>query len=480
MKQIYFSLLLGSMLLGFSQPVGAQDLIRSTYVRSYKAAEVGASLPIPSLAQYDVDVYTIRYTTKGADGQKDTASGLIVYPVRPNTAWPTMVYQHGTASSRDAVPSRFSAEATIGLIGGTLGYVSVLPDYVGLGDSRGFHPYVHAQSEAQAGVDMLLALQQFAASQSLYLNGQLFLSGYSQGGHASMALHRMLEKSYASQFKVTAAAHMSGPYSISGETRARLLSDAEYFRPGYALYTMLSYNQAYHLYDSLSQFIRPPYLQIATDFFSGKETNLDSVHARLAATLIQEKGKVVPKYIFQDSVLSAIAANPSHPANLAMADNDVYKWGPKTPTRLFYCKADDQVVYTNSLLADSVMRASGATSVGSVDVGSSYDHGQCFQPALLSSVFFFSLFQNVQTDVRGVLPALPVRMFPNPASGAFYLDNLPESGRITIHDMSGRLLHTQVVAGVATEVSLNGMHPGFYVVRVLSDSGVWADKLIVR
>lgn len=480
MKKNYFFLALGIFLAGLSQPLFAQELVRSMFVRSVKAAEVGASLPIPSLAQYDVEVYTIGYTTTGVDGQKDTASGLLVYPVRANTAWPVLVYQHGTASSRDAVPSRMSAEATIGLIGGTLGYVSVLPDYIGLGDSKGFHPYVHAQSEAQAGVDMLLALQQFAAKQSLYLNGQLFLSGYSQGGHASMALHRMLEKSYASQFKVTAAAHMSGPYSISGETRTRLLSEAEYFRPGYALYTMLAYNQAYHLYDSLAQFIRAPYLQIASDFFSGKESNLDSVHARLTTALIQEKGKVVPKYIFQDSVLASIAANPSHPANLAMVDNDVYKWGPKAPTRLFYCKADDQVVYTNSLLADSVMRASGAISVGSVDVGSSYNHGQCFQPALLSSVFFFSLFQNVQTDVEDGLPELPVRMFPNPASAEVYLDNLPTNGRIALYDMSGRLVRSQLIRGVTEQVSLAGMHSGFYLVRVLSDSGVWTDKLVVR
>ncbi|MBK8042036.1 MAG: hypothetical protein IPK21_04855 [Haliscomenobacter sp.] len=163
-----------------------------------------------------------------------------------------MVYQHGTAGSREAVPSRLSFEATIGLVGGALGYVSVLPDYLGLGDSDGFHPYLHAKTEASAAVDMLRAARQFAASATIALNGQVFVSGYSQGGHAAMALHRELETNLSAEFKVTASAPMSGPYSISGDMKSRLLSEEEYFYPGYPLYTMLSYNLAYGVYDSLA------------------------------------------------------------------------------------------------------------------------------------------------------------------------------------------------------------------------------------
>ena len=58
---------------------------------------------------------------------------------------------------------------------------------MGLGSSPGFHPYLHARSEATASVDMLRAGRNYCASNNIGLNGQVFLAGYSQGGHTEMA-----------------------------------------------------------------------------------------------------------------------------------------------------------------------------------------------------------------------------------------------------------------------------------------------------
>jgi hypothetical protein len=480
MKKIY-NFILHLLFLTALVPHGrAQDLVSATLVRGFSAAEVGASLPVPGLAKYDVRAYHLRYTTTGVKGQRDTASGLVVYPVQKNTAWPMLVYQHGTASSREAVPSRMSAEATVGLIAASLGYVAVLPDYLGLGDSKGFHPYVHAKTQASAGVDLMFATQKFTANEQVGLNSQVFVTGYSQGGHASMSLHRALETENSSTFRVTAAAHLSGPYSISGDTRGRLLSEQEYFTPGYALYTVLSYNMAYNLYPNLNQFIRAPYLQVAEDFFTGKESRLDTVHLRLSRLLVQEKGKVIPRYIFQDSLLSAIANQPNHPVNVALRDNDVYNWGPKAPTRLFYCKADEQVIYTNSLLADSVMKARGAVNVGAVDAGSTLNHGQCFQPAMLSAIFFFSQFQEIKTDTRDEAFALPIRMYPNPASGSVALEQIPPGSQVALMDLSGRLLHLVQAQEDPLHIPLDGLQTGLYLLRVRSNNSTWTGKLSVR
>ncbi|MBK7477849.1 MAG: T9SS type A sorting domain-containing protein [Haliscomenobacter sp.] len=458
----------------------AQHLVKSTFLRTYAKTEIGVFVPIPGFVKYDVDVYKLEYATPNVQGKPDTASGLLAVPVVKNLSFPLLVYQHGTAGSREAVPSRLSFEATIGLVGGALGYVSVLPDYLGLGDSDGFHPYLHAKTEASAAVDMLRAARQFAASATIALNGQVFVSGYSQGGHAAMALHRELETNLSAEFKVTASAPMSGPYSISGDMKSRLLSEEEYFYPGYPLYTMLSYNLAYGVYDSLAQFIRAPYLSIAQAFYSGEETRIDSIHARLARALILEKGKVVPKYIFPDTLLAAIASNPAHPVNAALSDNDVYKWAPKAPTRLFYCRADDQVVYTNSTLADSVMRSLGSVDIQSADLNPNFDHGQCIQPALLSTILFFSFYQTTPTGTEDGLPELPVYMYPNPASGSFTLEGLPPQSRVHLTDLSGRLLRRIPAGEGAQAISLSGLNRGMYLVRVLSSAGVWTGKLVVE
>jgi hypothetical protein len=48
-------------------------------------------------------------------------------------------------------------EGGLSLIFAARGYVVVAADYVGLGVSETFHPYLHAESEATAVVDALRA-----------------------------------------------------------------------------------------------------------------------------------------------------------------------------------------------------------------------------------------------------------------------------------------------------------------------------------
>jgi dienelactone hydrolase len=136
-------------------------------------------------------------------------------------------------------------EGQVGLLFAGLGYVAFLPDYLGLGlTSRGFHPYVHAASEAWAALDMLRAGDQFCQQLQVAVNAQLFITGYSQGGHGAMALHRAIEKDPSNEFTVTAAAPLSGPYSISGVMRNLILTDTVYYDPAYIPNTALSYQTA--------------------------------------------------------------------------------------------------------------------------------------------------------------------------------------------------------------------------------------------
>src|ERR1051326_8920384 len=111
------------------------------------------------------------------------------------------------------------SELVVGLAFATSGYAVAMPDYLGLGDSPGLHPYHHARSEATASVDMLRAARAFCAANGFQLNGRLFLAGYSQGGHATMALLRELETWHMNEFTVTACAPMAGAYDRSEERR---------------------------------------------------------------------------------------------------------------------------------------------------------------------------------------------------------------------------------------------------------------------
>jgi len=207
--------------------LSAQQLVNGTFIADRTAAQLTQELGIPM--PNDIKIYKIQYETPDLYGVKDTASGLLAVPDFQASSFPLVVYQHGTVGEKSQIPSNLQSEAIIAMACASLGYVTIAPDYLGLGDSRGFHPYVHAETEASVAIDMLYALADFLPNISLTLSDKLFVTGYSQGGHAAMALARELEANYTQDFPLTAAAPMSGPYSISGVMVDQLFVNKDYF-----------------------------------------------------------------------------------------------------------------------------------------------------------------------------------------------------------------------------------------------------------
>lgn len=437
-------------------------------------------LLIGSDAQYDVEAYKINYTTTDLTGAVDTASGLITFPNTMDISSPLALIQHGTVPNRNAVPSNLQGGYELGAALSSMGYVTIQPDYLGLGDSDGLHPYVHADSEASAGIDMIFAAKAFLDELQVAYNDQLFVTGYSQGGHAAMAAHRELEANYADQLPVTASAPLSGPYSISTATKERLLSDEEYLYPGYAAWTLLSYNEAYGLYDSLTQYMKQPYADLATSF-KNEEIDLNQLHADMIAQLNQEFGASVVKNMFQDSLLTAIQMDENHPLNVALRDNDTFDWAPTAPTRLYYCMNDDQVAFTNSLTADSVMNANGAIDVQSFDVAPSQNHTGCILPAGLATINFFRQYAQFTVSSNRQLAELEgVSLFPNPAQDRVQLTGIPETAQLQILDLQGRILEQQSLGMGTSSVNIQDLQPGMYLFRLTAPEGVWNQQVIVK
>ncbi len=205
-------------------------LISATPIDSKSDREVAVRLRdngLDATGANAVELYKIVYETIDPAGKKTVASGALAIPRGITGALPLMSYQHGTVVNRGSVASAYGFDVESLLFGGS-GYVVATPDYLGLGDSPGLHPYVHAASLATAVVDMLRAARAFCAERSVELNGQIFLLGYSEGGYATMAAHKAIEEEYAAEFAIAASAPMAGPYDMSGVMRARFMSDAAY------------------------------------------------------------------------------------------------------------------------------------------------------------------------------------------------------------------------------------------------------------
>lgn len=363
---------------------------------SYSVAEVESIMGTvhPSIPQlipptYGVDMYVVLYETPGARGEMTYASGLLAMPVtEEEVSFPMISYQHGTVLHKEGVATRGEGEWQLGAIMATDGYICAMPDYLGLGYGPGFHPYIHAKTEASAVIDMLRASRTILKDKGVDWNEQLYLVGYSQGGHATMAAHREIQMRHKGEFEVTASAPMAGPYDASGVQEKVITGQNPYPTPGYLPYIVYSYDLVYNIVkEDPSTLFKAPYDSIVA-------ANMNQVRG---IGYLNSLCDPIPRRMMKDSVMAAYEADPHHPLKVALRDNDLWDWVPQTHMRLFYCTADDQVSYENSIVAyNHFMQAGGDPAlIKPYDVNPNANHGDCAMPALLLGKFFFDSIASV-------------------------------------------------------------------------------------
>jgi pimeloyl-ACP methyl ester carboxylesterase len=434
MKKILLLLLLCSTAF-----VSAQEVITAEAQTPTSASILSSLLPIT--VTYDVKNYKVTYTTIDALGQPDTATGLLCVPDNNDFVWPLVIYNHGTIASRDLAPSVEGVrERLLVQAFSASGFIAVAPDYLGLGGSDGPHPYLHADSEASAGKDMIIAVKKWLDAENIRQNDQLFITGYSQGGHASAALHQRLEMDTDGELEVTAAAHLSAPFDITPPSPQLLvLTNVPPVSLSFFAHTLISYNRVYSLYGggSVDSLFVEPYLTEANRFLA-EEIDLYEFGFELN-TLLGANDHVVGEMFVDQFVADVLDAD----ADLfnAYNDNDVYDWAPQSPTLLYYCNADETVSPANSILADTTMRANGATGIVLED-GGNLNHGNCAIPAALRALAFFQAETNTYPVSLGTPASRPeLKLVPNPVAAGhpLQLQGLSATPRpFVVYDISGR------------------------------------------
>ena len=428
-----------------------------------------------------VEKYKITYMTTGIHGEVDTASGLIVVPnTRIEGKLAVVAYQHGTTDGPHDVPSTEGSGLQEALAYGGMGYYVSATDYLGLGDHPGFHPYVHAGTEASAGLDMLIATSEFIEDQSGDpILDFLFVSGYSQGGHGAMALNQLLEESWSGVYPITASTPMSGPYSISEVMYDKMIGDEPYFFVSYPIYAILGYQEVYgNLYDSIQQVFRAPYIT-AIEAFYNRQVTLTQLTTFVFAKLIELHGLPLTRELFVPSYLEAAMADPDHPMRVALRESDTYDWTSSTPMRLLYCTADDQVPFRNTIVADSVLNANGSDDVKKMDMDPTADHGECAVPAILESIRFFDSF--IISSSSDFITAVETNFaWPNPAQGQINV-GLNRPGRYTysIIDLEGRIVGQWDDDETSTQ-DVGRLESGLYILRADSETNSVFQKIVIH
>ena len=464
MRNFTFTTLLVFTLL-ISKSIHAQYLISCSYISTTSSFTL--SFPTGLTLDYDADLYKMVYNTIDVNGSPTIASGAFMVPANTTCIdFPMAVYQHGTSLNKSEVPSNDIQETFIGKIFAAGGYFVMMPDYLGMGDSPGLHPYVHGESEATAAIDMVRAAREYIAdSLGMTDNGELFLTGYSQGGHACMAAHKYIsDNNLQSEFNVVASAPCSGPYDLSGIMADTIMAPTPYSNPGYIVYLLASYEHVYgNIFNSWSDVLYSPYDTIVPPYFSGNNTTLG----------MGSLNNLLPNYmdsLIRDTCMSNFtndSVNQNHPWWKALLDNDNYDWTPQEPVRMYYCTADEQVAYTNALTAEAAMNTNGAPSVEAINAGSGLTHGGCIFPALTSA---FNWFQSLKTECNSLsissLSIIRPKIYPNPTIDYVEIE-IDEPAQINIYTSEGRLLLSTTIS-TKDQIKMVDWKKGIYLFEINS------------
>lgn len=473
MKNLIYFL---SLLLLYPYNASTQNLESAEYLGTTTSFVLAVASGLP--VEYDVSLYKIVYTTIDANENPTIASGALAIPnTNECTDFPLAVYQHGTVLNKEDVPSRDNGEAILPKIFASGGYYALTPDYIGLGDSPGLHPYVHAASEATAAIDMMRAVRQFLNdSLGVQDNGELFITGYSQGGHGAMALHKYIEdNNMLEEFNVIASAPASGPYALSESQMNLIISNEPYSNPGYLVYTMSSYEMVYgDIYNEYIDILQSPYDVIVVPFFDGNNTTL----------YMDDLNPLLPNQVqdlMQPDYYADLIANENHPLRLALIDNDNYNWVPERPITMYYCTEDEQVTFENSLTALDYMTTNGAENVEAINAGP-FSHGDCILPAMTG---IWNLFQSLKTPctLTGIEENQIISsIYPNPVQNNLSIVTTEISDRYELLNAMGQvvLIGTNANTNLQFKLDVSDLKNGVYFLRLYKGSNYFTSRAILK
>ena len=314
-----------------------------------------------------LDLYKITYRSKDEKNRAVVLSGLVVLP-RGGAPNGLVIFTHGTQFSSEFAPSRFTGKsnaseaelATLAFASG--GYAVAMPDYLGLGDHQGAHPYPLGAANSLSAVDIIAPARRLARRQNTDVGSRLFVSGYSEGGAVAMWTVRDLESKSGAIYEVAAAAPMSGPYDLSDATRKWLIaSPTDQVEFVTRLYLASFMVHSFHKSNGvkITDYFKPAMAFTIAQAFKGNISD-ENIIKRLAvaATLMRSKNSLenvlTPRF---QKVLETL--DTSDPVTRAMLKNDAYDWSPRTKMLLINLQSDTIVDRSNTEKAFQTMRRRG-------------------------------------------------------------------------------------------------------------------------
>ncbi len=286
--------------------------------------------------KYGLVVYSITYRTT-FEGEPVIASGLVSAPMGEGP-FPILSYQNGTNTLHNNAPS-VNPDRDFYIFLETVastGFVIALPDYIGFGSTDDtFHPYLHQNSTVPVVIDMLRAVEELASLRDFRLNNDLYLTGYSMGGWATLQVQKEIETNHSSEFNLKASAPSAGPYDLSFVNNY-ILDQETYINPYFMGFVFESYNQLNEIHTPLDAIFNPPYDSLVAVLYDGNLSG-EAINSQLTTDISELFTENFLMNYDTDTTFSSIRE--------ALEANSVDAWNVSTPTRLIHSTGDESVPF---------------------------------------------------------------------------------------------------------------------------------------
>ncbi|MER5966916.1 alpha/beta hydrolase [Streptomyces sp. NPDC002057] len=313
------------------------DLSRSEVAAFLKGADID-----PATVRHGVRAYRLTYRTVTPGGEPTTATGLLVLPRGGERRLDLVADTHGTMVHRDYAPS---VATDFGLFAPYLhaaaGRAVAAPDYLGLGKGPGLHPYMDTTSAVSASLDMLRASRTASRALGRPLTGDVYGTGFSQGGQVAMALGRELARGADRHFRLRALAPVAGPYDLRGAEVPALLDGRVNDISGvfYMSYFLTAQNRLHPVYADPADAFRQPYAGYVEQLFDTRHTEEDIV-TKLPGSV---------KELLTDGFYERLRHPDGGLLAALKAQDGTCDWKPGVPVRLHTAAGDTDVPIANSV-----------------------------------------------------------------------------------------------------------------------------------
>ena len=340
------------------------------------------------LINSDIKVYKIIYNTT-INGNPIEASGLIIVPVTPGN-YPVLSFQNGTNTVNASSPSESPLDYNYQLVElvASMGYIVVFADYPGFGESaRIVHPYLIKEPTVRSLIDLLYTAKEMVSQEfpGLTLNNDYYLLGYSQGGWATLALHKALERDFNSDFNLRGSTCGAGPYNIE-QLLESMVDKPAYPMPVYLAYIVNAYSAYNQFTNPVSDIFNEPYASRLSTLFTGSLTSAQ-INSQLTTSI---NDLITPDFLSGFNTSAKFSS-----VITALNNNSIEAWHTNKSLLLVHGGNDTTVdPISTATMYSSMIQAGTSPDICKKVIVPGVDHGDGLIPCMIQGIMFLNNLKN--------------------------------------------------------------------------------------